>query len=493
MAGRDLRAGRFQEVLDRLPPVTRHDPDDRQARELAAWALKGLGRSDEALALFDAMYQEDRDPKTAGKALALLEASGRTGEAVARAKILAENGTRGARREAGALLARQGLLEQAALADPEPAAPYAGQASGFAETGIALRTRTGDAGFSRLTEISHPTLALWPATDGSRFSLQVTPRFLDAGSAPSSPYMGSYYRLANDSAKRQAPIDNLWVVSPSLIWRREGATTYKAEVGATPLGGPVTPLPSFQVAAGSQNWRVSAFQRPVTDSLLSYVGQRDPYSGRTWGRVVSLGATGGGTWRPLADWFWDFNGGAAYYYGQEVAENWMVEAGTAAGRHLDFDWVRLDAGVYAQWRHFNKNLNHFTTGNGGYYSPQMLFSAGPFIRLRSPSLRPYGYDLEASIGHFADQNDSQAKYPLLTGSLARLSDTALSEALGRYGATSSEKISFRLAAKVETLLTPYLSLGAAVGVSNSADYTELTSLLQVRVSFEKRHVVDRQE
>lgn len=70
---------------------------------------------------------------------------------------------------------------------------------------------------------------------------------------------------------------------------------YRMDIGSTPLGQDLSTL------VGGVKWSpkltnylsliLTGERRAVTDSLLSYVGLEDKYSGKSWGRVTKTGAT----------------------------------------------------------------------------------------------------------------------------------------------------------------------------------------------------------
>ena len=67
------------------------------------------------------------------------------------------------------------------------------------------------------------------------------------------------------------------------------------DIGATGVGFPVTNVVGGLAKTGTlgrYGYKLEAFRRPITGSLLSYAGARDPVSGELWGGVVATGAAG---------------------------------------------------------------------------------------------------------------------------------------------------------------------------------------------------------
>jgi tetratricopeptide (TPR) repeat protein len=148
----------------------------------------------------------------------------------------------------------------------------------------------------------------------------------------------------------------------------------------------------------------------VKDSLLSYAGSIDPRTGSVWGGVISNSASlhfshdASGTGQYLSL-------GAASIKGHDVADNWSVE-GTAGGywRILDTGQGGLSVGVSATGIHYDKNLNFFSLGQGGYFSPQQYWLGSIPVSWHD---RRAGvvYEFSASGGFQSIREDASPYYP----------------------------------------------------------------------------------
>jgi hypothetical protein len=151
----------------------------------------------------------------------------------------------------------------------------------------------------------------------------------------------------------------------------------QVEGGTTPIGmgrtkavwrAEVTPQLSDHGSA-----RAWFERKPVTDSVVSYAGTRDPVTGKVWGQVMSMGGGAG--------YSYDRDGNGVYgdvsyhsYRGDNVLDNHNVEVN--AGGYIKAwgnDRSQLTAGVNVNYQAYGNNQNQFTYGQGGYFSPRAFW------------------------------------------------------------------------------------------------------------------------
>jgi predicted Zn-dependent protease len=125
---------------------------------------------------------------------------------------------------------------------------------------------------------------------------------------------------------------------------------------------------------------LEAYRRPVTASLLSYYGQRDPWSGHWYGAVSRTGVKVSPSWS---------RDGLSGFWGSLAIERFTghnVESNTAI--KLMGGWYRdlfskpnsyLSLGLSGSWWRFKRDLSDYTFGKGGYYSPRDSISFGPSL------------------------------------------------------------------------------------------------------------------
>ncbi|MDF0604986.1 cellulose synthase subunit BcsC-related outer membrane protein [Neisseriaceae bacterium TC5R-5] len=153
---------------------------------------------------------------------------------------------------------------------------------------------------------------------------------------------------------------------------------WRVDLGHTPLAFPVSYFVGGLKHFGKinqLNYSIDIAQRPLTSSLLSYAGTRDPYTGETWGGVRSRSlSTGLGYDQGEALGVWS-NLGYQQLTGENVARNRRLSmmGGVYWRIHKD-DTHRLTVGINNINFWYQKNLSEFTLGQGGYYSPQAYHS-----------------------------------------------------------------------------------------------------------------------
>lgn len=251
------------------------------------------------------------------------------------------------------------------------------------EGGSLLRHRSGAAGQGRMTLWQRPVVEFATVISGmDRVSLRAAGLSLDSGSL--SPCVAFGTKLGDGDCTPflrlpETRYDDLALVE--FAWSRDGWTQPYFTLGSTPLNGPITPVPTFRLGVrqhlAHSVWQVEAFNQPVRESLLSYIGQRDPHSFRDFGRVVKTGVQIQRRWELAHRFGLHAQGDAAFLSGQRVADNHMLGASLSLGYDLGlpaFDYFTLGPGVLYQ--HYDKNLNHYTLGHGGYFSPGHYLQAG---------------------------------------------------------------------------------------------------------------------
>jgi hypothetical protein len=268
----------------------------------------------------------------------------------------------------------------------------------------------------------------------------------------------------------------------------EGALRTDIHIGTTPLNGPVDPTPTFEARVGAADWFVDIHRVNVKDSILSYVGQKDPYGNDEWGRVTRNGIEAGKTWPLGSRWWASGSAGFDYYMGDSVWDNRAVHLDTAVGQTLSFDRDELSYGVFATAQHFRRNSDFYTYGHGGYYSPELMTMVGPFVRYRTAVCRDYWFDVHASAGWLHQRLDSSPFYPLFDGDTAGFTPAAAADANGTYDSDTDNKLGFNIQVQGMKLITPHLAAGGFASVNNSADYTEWTAGIGIQIFFDPQNL-----
>ena len=263
-------------------------------------------------------------------------------------------------------------------------------------------------------------------------------------------------------------------------WRND---KIEADIGVTPLGFKVVDVVGGVTYSGdfkSVGWSLSASRRPMSNSLLSYAGTRDPNTGITWGGVRATGVNLGLSWdQGGANGFWA-NLGYARLTGKNVESNQRYRLMAGYYRRLiDTPKHSLTAGLTGMVWHYSKDLGGYTLGQGGYYSPQRYYSLSVPLRYTWRN-ENWSYALGGSVSWSRAQTDSSPDYPLrrlLRGVQAAGIDDASSSG-------SSSGFGYTLLAQVERRLTRHVVVGAGVDIQRSNDYAPSRAMLYLRYTFE---------
>ncbi|MFP5220826.1 MAG: cellulose synthase subunit BcsC-related outer membrane protein [Acidobacteriota bacterium] len=462
-------------------------PDGVQVREAEAWTAYGKGDYVAAYTAFQERYKATGDSRFLSPMVLSLSNSGQRVKAFEAAAQLAQDKNTESNQAAARFYREQNapiLAAQAVKSGGKPDECCANADTQMMDVRGFVRSKTGDSGFSRLIEWTVPAGYSWASQSGWRVGAVIAPSLLNSGSAPANPYAGSYYARVAGVSARHSLLTEATVYTPTLSLDIEGPYLWRLTAGTSPIGGPVSVMPTFSANVSSPTWELQLHQKPVTESMLSWIGQRDPYSSKVWGRVLRSGAQGSYVFTPADNWFLSLGGAAEYLWGENVADNVGLKGTASAGRTFKLADNELALGVFATLKHYSRNLNFYTFGNGGYYSPDLLFIAGPFVRVRSPECRDYWFDLEGSVGYMYERTASAAKYPLAGASAFGLSSAQLEEFAGHYSGKSETKFAYSAKGEALKLLSPYFAAGVFGGLSNAADYREAFGGIGMRVFFD---------
>jgi hypothetical protein len=365
--------------------------------------------------------------------------------------------------------------------------------------GLGYRTHSGTTGTSSFNEVGVPIEASFSPWYTGMMRIDVVPVYVDAGT-PANINLGRFganpLTYLSAAGPVQAGGQNATGVGiqGSYTW-----TDFSAQVGTTPLGFPITNIigdvaytPKFfgdELAV-----RIEGLRQPVTDSVLSYAGTHADFSKSN---VVAPGALGsnplwGGVVKsgPHISVFYDNQfvgayGGAGYSWldGTNVAHNQAVDALLGAYfRPIKTDDWALRVGVSLYYTSYDKDLNGFAYGEGGYFSPQnfeglgfpieLTGHTGPWTYLASTTLGVQHFNQDASPT-FPNNPSAQAALVAAAPSLATL--TSVNSGVG-FG--------YNFKGQLEYAIDPTASLGLAGSLNNGNGYTEGIVQLYLRKTFD---------
>ena len=407
-------AGKFQESADLLRRAQSYAPLPRYGSAQYAWSLLDLGNAAGAAEIFERLYREQPDEEAAQ---GLVQSYLRAGRDLSSLEPLAQGGPLAAmirQQDTQTKISRKQFLA-ARQSDPKLSESLGG--AGTPRVGIlaAVREKSGGEGTSRLRLTAAPAVEGATAMgDAAELQVRVDRVVLDSGRLADNALVGS----AGPGAYAVAPVTRVEGVQPRLFWRMEGDASWEANFGMTPSGGPLPEYAFGGIQRRSHTtwgqYDLAAFAEPVRESILSFVGLRDPYTGATsWGRVLRYGAEARGLWLTLPDWVAGMHLRYEELSGHGVADNehYVVDGGL--GRNLglrQFDYAVL--GIEAGTHGYRRNLSQFTLGHGGYYSPQSVTRAGVAFNFLTSERQSWIASGRLSMGRAYRVQDEAPFFPL---------------------------------------------------------------------------------
>lgn len=270
-------------------------------------------------------------------------------------------------------------------------------------------------------------------------------------------------------------------------WKND---TWQTDIGTTPLGFDVVDVVggvSYSNDLGPIGYTVNAHRRPISSSLLSFGGQRDPNTNTVWGGVRATGGglslsydkgEANGVWSSLS---------ADTLTGKNVADNWRVRWMTGYYYKLiNENNQRLTVGLTNMVWHYEKDLSDYFLGQGGYYSPQKYVSFAVPVTWRKRT-ENWSWELGASGSWSYSHSNAGMRYPLRN--LVPNNTNDYPDDLNGYpdrndpsSASSSNGFGYTARALVERRISSHWSIGAGIDIQQAKDYTPSHALIFVRYS-----------
>jgi len=363
--------------------------------------------------------------------------------------------------------------------------------------GLVARVRQGESGLSQLTDIEAPLQLKFDAGDG-KMTLGITPTSLNAGTADLD--YGTLSRFGGGPVSSLAlPDRSAGGQSASGVGLSVGyeSANLKMDVGTTPLGfnkSDVTGGVKYRIPLNDElTLVVDGSRRPVTDSLLSFAGTKDPRSGDNWGGVSSTGGR--------LDLNWESGDFGLYTYGSlygltgtNVATNTRVEGGGGLYWRLDRSAnSSLTTGLNVTALSYDKNLRYFTYGHGGYFSPQRFLSLSVPLEWAQRSNR-FSYQLKGSLGVQTFREEAAAYYPTSSSRQSAAVQAANDAfAFGTAGSTANGAVypgqtktglGYNLGAAMEFQMHPQLFVGGQLALDNARDYRQFIGGIYLRYALQ---------
>jgi len=205
----------------------------------------------------------------------------------------------------------------------------------------------------------------------------------------------------------------------SLGYRHEGSATVYAELGQLRMPQAIDKGDwKFRLGYSrnfdSRSLQVEFYRQPLRETLLSYVGMTDPYSGvQRWGQVSRNGVNISAYQALPYNFSTNINLLAEVRKGHQVKSNNHFSAylGLPYGFATD-NFDQFSFGPFIRGEHYTMDQNHFSVGHGGYYSPQYLLDVGLNVDVLTKSGKSWMLSAAGSAGHQTVRTAAVAKLPL---------------------------------------------------------------------------------
>ncbi len=372
----------YQRTLNQLDTSSRYRRLNRQEQIVRAWSLYNTGQVAEAAQLFAELYRAKPDKQTAEGVYVSYQRLGATGELMAVASqlsgplydmVIAEEAQR--YYKAGLFLAANYYAPQAFPVLQNIDTPIVQLGGGYMQ-------KSGQTGESRLSITRIPDLyaRFYPAPL-HEVSVRLAQIVLNAGRLGEGANVGTA-----PAPPAFAPFTHTPITSASNLWEFNIGWSFKdwlspyAEIGSTPLNGPLAPWLTGRVGL-AYNMSIGYLQgefysKSIKESITSYIGSQDPYSSRQWGRVTETG----GALAAFVGLPYDFTLYARGFYGvikgTATLDNQHYGGVLAAAKVFKpegFEFITLGPAFSAEG--YQNNQNYFTYGYGGYFSPEYIVQA----------------------------------------------------------------------------------------------------------------------
>lgn len=352
------------------------------------------------------------------------------------------------------------------------------------------RSRKGETGLSSMSEI-RGAAEFSVGIAGGRVKARAEAVVIDAG-RPTGSGLARFGQNATIEAQAivdkeraalvQAPTQQASGVAFSVGYADR---TVQIEGGTTPIGMGETKAtfraaitPELSPGVQAKAW---IERKPVTDSVISYAGTRDPVTGERWGQVMR---TGGG-----AGFSYDRNGNGVYgevaynrYRGTNVRGNSGIEANVGGYlRLIKSRQSQLTGGINANYQTYDNNQNFFTYGQGGYFSPQRFLSIGFPINY---TLESDALDVKANItpGFQSFSQEESPLYPTDPALQAQLDALKAqnSDVRARYDSLSRTGFAISAGGEAYYKVSQSTRIGGNVSFTSFGQYEEFRSLIGIR-------------
>jgi len=341
------------------------------------------------------------------------------------------------------------------------------EAATWLQAGIQIQNRTGQAGLSRALTVVAPVEVSTPVPGiGGRVVIGLDTVSMNAGRIGSNVatqrQFGTNALMAPADFRRpNAAVDG---IALRMTYMRNN---FRADIGSTPMGfANPTVVGGMEVVPRINEHlrlRLTFERRAMTDSILSYAGQRERDWAVNWGGVVRTGGRVQLEYTPAGRWGAYAGVGGYSIDGQNVQSNKRIEASVGAYYNVLRDRnqsLTLAAGLF--YTGYDNNLSGFTFGHGGYFSPQQSV-LGQVQAEYTARWGDWAFRTVGGAGYQNYRTKTNAIFPTNSALQGQLEQAAAfdSTLATRLPGQRSDGLTGSIFANLEYAINPNLRVGAA--------------------------------
>lgn len=472
-----LELGWLDSARPLLHDLLRESPDQSRLLLLVGRLKRAEGHEKESLGWLQRGYQRELAERVAQGDIRLSSLTLREGKTVEPVD-LEINGPAAGEGVGGPSASRYDLRQFSIGLDAD---------SRWLSAGLDQRSRSGTAGISQYGSTEVAVEGVSPLANGDRWSIRTDAVRLDAGIPDPGSTRHGAMALCGKIAPACAATGAQTASGMGLAvgWQRRDL---KVDLGLSPRGFPVENWTGGILDKGDigpLSWSGELSRRPVTGSLLSWAGSRDPYSGRTWGGVVASGLRIGlsrdmggrfGAWSSL---------GLHRLTGRNVTDNNRRQL-MAGGywRAINDDDHLLSIGVTGMYWTHSRNAGEYTFGHGGYYSPAWYRSLALPLTWAQRFAR-FSYSARYATSRSRSLTTDAPFFPNDSGLQAQADAAGIAAYFTASDPNAATSVGKSLHLAWEYQMSPRLFLGGRIEVERSPDYTPDRMLFYLRYNVDR--------
>lgn len=365
---------------------------------------------------------------------------------------------------------------------------------------IEFNSHSGESGLSKFTEFKDTLSLSIPVSDDMKVALNISPSVISSGKTPAenASLVGSgaltraNRRSLVDSSLRENihadAIDNntRQGLESSILLKDDN---FQLDFGHTNSDALIVSL------VGGAEWTVDATpnsqltfvaeRRAVKDSLLSYGGLKDNATGKEWGAITRNTVS--------AQYAWDNSHYGAYtkiagnkYIGTNVQTNQSIDFNTGTYIYgINKNNKKLTFGANVHYMAFDKNLNYYTLGHAGYFSPQKYIAFSLPVSYQQ-DINNLSVKLSSSIGYQSYTTESTDYYPNNRQYQETLENYIINDEYidARYKSDSKNGISYAIGVDTKYKISPSALIGANVSYNTFGNYDETKANIYFKYLFD---------